>query len=36
MTPRVTVVIPVYNEGAGVVPVIERIIESVGLPNEIH
>ena len=35
MTPRVSVVIPVYNEGAGVIPVIERIIESVGLPNEI-
>lgn len=35
MTPRVSVVIPVYNEGDAVVPIIERILESVSLPNEI-
>ena len=35
MTPRVSIVIPVYNEGDGVVPVIRRIAESVTLPSEI-
>jgi glycosyltransferase involved in cell wall biosynthesis len=35
MTPRVSIVIPVYNEGNTVVPVIERIIEMVKLPCEI-
>lgn len=35
MTPRVSVVIPVYNEGDTVVPIIERILESVSLPSEI-
>jgi glycosyltransferase involved in cell wall biosynthesis len=35
MTPRVSVVIPVYNEGAAVIPVLERIIESVHSSCEI-
>ena len=35
MTPRVSVVIPVYNEGDAVIPIIERILESVSLANEI-
>jgi glycosyltransferase involved in cell wall biosynthesis len=35
MTPRVSIVIPVYNEGNTVIPVIERIIEMVKLPCEI-
>ena len=35
MTPRVSIVIPVYNEGNTVVPVIERIIEMVKLSCEI-
>jgi glycosyltransferase involved in cell wall biosynthesis len=35
MTPRVSVVIPVYNEGAAVIPVLERIIESVQSTCEI-
>lgn len=35
MTPRVSIVIPVYNEGDAVIPIIERILESVSLANEI-
>lgn len=35
MSPRVSIVIPVYNEGDAVTPVIERIIESVQCENEI-
>ncbi len=35
MTPRVAVVIPAYNEGEHVVPVLERITEAVMLPCEI-
>lgn len=35
MTLRVSIVIPVYNEGADVIPVIERIVEAVTLPNEV-
>lgn len=35
MTPRVSVVIPVYNEGDAVIPIIKRILESVSLANEI-
>ncbi len=35
MTPRVTVVIPAYNEGDGVIPVLARVGESVTLPAEI-
>jgi glycosyltransferase involved in cell wall biosynthesis len=35
MNPRVSIVIPVYNEGDEVTPIIERIIESVQLSNEI-
>ena len=34
MTPRVTVVIPAYNEGDGVIPVLARIGEAVTLPAE--
>jgi dolichol-phosphate mannosyltransferase len=35
VSPRVSIVIPVYNEGDGATPVIKRILESVGLPCEI-
>ncbi|WP_328467860.1 glycosyltransferase family 2 protein [Actinoplanes sp. NBC_00393] len=35
MTPRVSVVIPVYNEGEGVVRHLERILREVMLPAEI-
>lgn len=35
MTPRVSVVIPVYNEGDHVVPVLDRIFEAVTLPCEV-
>ena len=34
-TPRVTVVIPAYNEGEHVVPVLDRLLESVTLPCEV-
>jgi dolichol-phosphate mannosyltransferase len=33
--PRVSVVIPAYNEGARIVPVLDRIFESVRIPCEI-
>lgn len=33
--PRVSVVIPAYEEGEGVVPVLDRILEAVQLPAEI-
>lgn len=33
--PRVSVVIPAYDEGEGVVPVLDRILEAVRLPAEI-
>lgn len=35
MTPRVSVIIPVYNEGEDVVQVINRILEAVTLPSEV-
>src|SRR3981189_3261627 len=35
MTPQVSVVIPVYNEGDGIVACLERILRSVTLPTEI-
>ena len=35
MNLRVTVVIPVYNEGSAVVPVLRRVEEAVTLPSEI-
>jgi glycosyltransferase involved in cell wall biosynthesis len=34
-TPRVSVIIPVYNEGNAVIPVFERIKESIGIPFEV-
>jgi glycosyltransferase involved in cell wall biosynthesis len=33
--PRVTVVVPAYNEGADIVPVLDRLFESVHLPCEV-
>ncbi|MCW2904275.1 MAG: glycosyl transferase family 2 [Streptosporangiaceae bacterium] len=33
--PRVSVVIPAYNEGADIIPVLDRILESVRLPSEV-
>ena len=35
MTPRVSVVIPAFEEGDGIIPVLERIFESVHLPCEV-
>lgn len=35
MTPRVSVVIPAYQEGDRIVPVLERIFESVHIPCEV-
>ena len=34
-TPRVTVVVPAYNEGNAIVPVLDRLFESVRLPCEV-
>lgn len=34
MSPRVSVVIPVYNEGDEIIPVLDRLFESVTLPCE--
>jgi dolichol-phosphate mannosyltransferase len=33
--PRVTVVIPAYNEGTDIIPVLDRLLESVTLPCEV-
>jgi glycosyltransferase involved in cell wall biosynthesis len=33
--PRVTVVIPAYNEGTHIVPVLDRLLEAVNLPCEV-
>ncbi len=33
--PRVTVVIPAYNEGTDIVPVLDRLLEAVTLPCEV-
>lgn len=33
--PRVTVVIPAYNEGSDIVPVLDRLLEAVTLPCEV-
>jgi glycosyltransferase involved in cell wall biosynthesis len=33
--PRVSIVIPAYNEGEAVVPVLDRLFESVTLPREV-
>ena len=35
MTPRLSIVIPVYNEGGNVVPCLDRVFESVHLPCEV-
>lgn len=35
MIPRVSIIIPVYNEGDTVVPVFERILDSITLPFEV-
>ena len=35
MKPRVSVVIPAYNEGAPVVPFLDRIFEAITLPAEV-
>ena len=35
MTPRVSVVIPAFNEGPGVVPFLDRIFEAITLPAEV-
>jgi glycosyltransferase involved in cell wall biosynthesis len=33
--PRVTIVIPAYNEGTNVIPVLDRLLEAVTLPHEV-
>lgn len=35
MTPRVSIVIPAYNESSGIVAVLDRITENVSLPYEV-
>ncbi|MGA7987073.1 MAG: glycosyltransferase family 2 protein [Candidatus Dormiibacterota bacterium] len=35
MKPRVSVVIPVYNEGSAVIPILDRIFEAITLPAEV-
>lgn len=35
MSPRVSVVIPVFNEGEHIVPVLDRLFESITLPCEV-
>jgi dolichol-phosphate mannosyltransferase len=35
MNPEITVVIPVYNEGAAVVPCLDRILQAVTSPCEV-
>jgi dolichol-phosphate mannosyltransferase len=35
MTPRVSIVIPAYNEGAEIVPCLDRVLEAVRLPCEV-
>jgi glycosyltransferase involved in cell wall biosynthesis len=34
-TPRVSVIVPAYGEGANIVPVLDRVFESVKLPCEV-
>jgi dolichol-phosphate mannosyltransferase len=36
MKPRISVVIPAYNEGEGIVPCLDRIFEAVTLPCEVR
>jgi len=35
VTPRLSLVIPVYNEGEHIVPVLDRVVEAVELPFEV-
>ena len=35
MKPRVSIVIPAYNEGSAIEDVLGRLVEAVELPNEI-
>ena len=35
MTPRLSIVVPAYNEGAGIVTCLDRILEAVTLPCEV-
>lgn len=35
MKPRVSIVVPVYNEGAAIVPFLDRVFEAVTLPCEL-
>lgn len=35
MTPRISIVIPAYNEDSAIVPVLDRITENVAIPHEV-
>ncbi|MFZ6004090.1 MAG: glycosyltransferase family 2 protein [Actinomycetota bacterium] len=35
MTPRISVVVPCYNEGAGITPFLDRLFDSVTMPCEV-
>ena len=35
MTPRVSIVVTAYNEGEGIIPCLDRILESITLPCEV-
>lgn len=35
MTPRVSIIVPVFNEGDLVIPLLERVLESVSMPCEV-
>lgn len=35
MTPRVSVIVPAYNEGAEILPFLDRLFESISLPAEV-
>lgn len=35
MTPRISVIVPAYNEGEAVIPFLDRLFESVKLPAEV-
>jgi dolichol-phosphate mannosyltransferase len=36
VTPRVSVVVPAYNEADGIIPFLDRLLEGIGLPCEVR